>query len=336
MDGKIVSLFYPYGLCVAGAALLALVLMQATGKRFSLKGGTVSWFAVLAVPLGVLCARIGYALVRLDWMRAKGFAFFLQFQKGGFMLFGAAAGVLLAALITAKVTRQRFASILDAAAAPAALLIALGRMAESLVGLGYGSDIEMWFDPFNESSVIAWEDPSILYRFPFATLDYYESWRFSIFFLEALAALAICVILLTRKRRAAGGQAALMALLYAACQVILESMRKDAVLTWGFVRANQLFSVLTVAAVLLICCLLLPRRDRTRLRIGGAWAAVVLCVGVVIAMEFALDQKIGFLKWMRMDMCYGVIALACLGFLLAVAPLWKRAFPIADGETRHH
>lgn len=333
MEGSFPAPFYPYGLCVAGAALLALALMQWTGKKQGLKNGTVSYLAVLAIPLGVLFARIGYALGRLDLMKTEGFTYFFQFQRGGFMLYGAAAGVLLAAFITAQATHQRFASILDAAAAPAVLLIALCRLAESLVGLGYGEPIEMWFDPFNEfnMSVIAWEDPSILYRFPFALKTRY-GWRFGIFLLEALAALGIFWALLTRKRRAPGGRAALAALLYAGCQVLLESMRRDAVVTWGFVKVSQLFSALTVAAVLLICCLRLPRRERTTLRIGGAWAAALLCVGVVIAMEFALQQKIGFLKWMRMDMCYGVMLLACLGLVLIVLPLWKRAFPAA-GEA---
>lgn len=328
MDGSFPAPFYPYGLCVAGAALVALLLMQWNGKRFSLKNGTISYLAVLAVPLGVLCARIGYALIRFDWMKSKGFAYFVQFHQGGYVLYGAALGVALAAWIVARLTRQRFSDVLDAAAAPAALMIALCRMAESLVGLGYGKPIADWFDPFSEQSMIEWEDPSFLYRFPFGQRGHY-GWNFAIFFPEALAALVICVILLTRKRRAAGGQAALGALLYAACQVILESMRMD-VLTWGFVKANQLLSAVVIAGIIVICWLRMPRQDRTPLRIGGAWALFLACCGVVMAMEFALEQKIGFLAWMRMDVCYLVMALACLGFIFTVLPLWRRAFPPVD------
>ena len=328
MNENVASSFYPYGLCVAYAALAALLMMQARSKRCGIKDGTVSYLAVLAIPLGVLCARIGYTLIRFDWMRTKGFSFFFQLNQGGYVLYGAALGVLLAAVITGRLTRQPVSLVLDAAAAPAALMIALCRMAEGLVGLGYGRPVADWFDPFSEQSMIVWEDPSVLYRFPFAQKGHY-GWNFSIFVPEALAALVICLILLTRKRRAAGGLAALGALLYAACQVILESMRMDE-LTWGFVKVSQLLSAVTIAGILLICCIRIPKRERTALRIGGAWALTLGCCGVVTAMEFALDQKIGFLKWMRMDVCYAVMALACAGFVFTVLPLWRRAFPLEE------
>ena len=49
-------------------------------------------------------------------------------------------------------------------------------------------------------------------------------------------------------------------------------------------------------------------------------------------MEFALEQKISFLEWMHMDLCYLVMGLACLGLVLTVLPFWKRAFPRAEGR----
>ncbi|MBR1586214.1 MAG: prolipoprotein diacylglyceryl transferase [Clostridia bacterium] len=318
---------YSYGLAVALAAAAALALMAYLGKKQGLKAGTVSLFAVFAVPLAVLCARIGYCLVSLDWFLERGVAFFLAFSRGGYMLYGAAAGVLIAALLTARVTRQSAARILDTAAAPAALLIALGRMAEPLVGLGYGHNIEEWFDPFMEKSMIEWEDPSLLYRFPLGAQDYYGDWNFAIFLMEALTALLICLLLLGMKRRREGGKVLLLLLLYAACQIVWESMRMDAVLRWGFVRVSQLISALAIGAVLVICWLNLPGKDRKPARLAGRFGLVLLCCGVVIAMEFALEQKIEFLTWMRMDVCYAVMILSSLGLIFTVLPLWKRAYP---------
>ena len=48
-----------------------------------MKGGSASLFAVLAIPLCVLCARVGYCLARLDWVLARGRGFFCQFARGG-------------------------------------------------------------------------------------------------------------------------------------------------------------------------------------------------------------------------------------------------------------
>jgi len=44
-------------------------------------------------------------------------------------------------------------------------------------------------------------------------------------------------------------------------------------------------------------------------------------------MEFALDQKVGFLLWMRADLTYMVMVLCCVGMLLTVLPQWRKAFP---------
>ena len=129
------------------------------------------------------------------------------------------------------------------------------------------------------------------------------------------------------KKRRPGGKALLMMLLYAAMQPFWESMRQDAVLKWGFVRASQLFSGIAIAIVFFICWRMLPASQR---KPGLLWRTVgfiLLSCGLVLVMEFALEQKIGFLTWMRMDLCYLVMALACLGFIFSVLPVWKKAFP---------
>ncbi len=328
--------FHLYGLCTAAAALLALGLMQFTRKKHDLSNEAVSWFAVLCVPLGVFFARLGYFLARLNYFREKGLAYFFRFDLGGYVLYGALLGVLLAACLSARITRTPVSRVLDGAAGPGMIAVCCCRMAESLVRLGYGMSISEWFgdpillelDPSTRlPSSFAWADPSPLFRFPLACQPKGSEWYFAVFFWEALAALIIALIVLLMKRRAEGGHAALAVLLYAACQILMESMRKDAVLTWGFVKVSQLLSAVAIGAVMLICCIRLPRAERKRGRIAAVWASVLLLLGVVIALEFALDEKIAFLAWMHMDVCYLGIGLCCLGIILTVRPLWKRAFP---------
>jgi hypothetical protein len=43
-------------------------------------------------------------------------------------------------------------------------------------------------------------------------------------------------------------------------------------------------------------------------------------------MEFALEQKIGFLDWMRGDLCYLVMSLCSAGMFVTVYKNWKKAF----------
>ena len=42
-------------------------------------------------------------------------------------------------------------------------------------------------------------------------------------------------------------------------------------------------------------------------------------------MEFALEEKIRILLWMRMDLCYLVMALAAIGMIIAVCSIIRRS-----------
>ena len=319
---------YPYGLVMALSAALALGLTAWQGKKHGVTPKTMSWFALLSIPLAVLGGRLAYCLVALDWVLDQGLDFFWQFTRGGYMFYGALLGGIAAAALACKITKAPLAPLLDSAVAPAALMLAIGRLAEPLVGLGYGHDIEEWFDPFEEKAMIAWENPEILFRFPLGEQNYYGVWCFAIYLPEALTALAICIALFSMKPRRAGGKAALGLLLYGASQPLWESMRQDEVLKWGFVRASQLFSAFAVLAVILICWFALRKEERKPAALIKAILILLLSCGVIMAMEFALEQKISFLTWMRMDVCYVVMALGCVGLALSALPLWRKAFPV--------
>ena len=312
-----------FGLVIALAAVAALVWM-ALGTGRGLKRGTVVIFGVLSIPLGVLCARLALCLVSRGWYLLR-WDYIFDFTRSGYLLYGAMAGCALSSWITARITGQKTVQIADAAAAPGMLVIALGRLAEGLTGSGYGRGIVEWFDPWMEQSMIAWENPEPLCRFPFGIQDYYGEWHWSVFLLEAIAAVIILVALCRQKALRPGGRITLMLLCYAGVQTLMESLRADSIPRWGFVRINQLISALVVAGVLLAMCILARRRISPR-RMAGTWSGVLACAGLIMAMEFALEQKINFLRWMRLDLCYAVMALGSLGLILFTHAIWKRTF----------
>ena len=129
------------------------------------------------------------------------------------------------------------------------------------------------------------------------------------------------------KKRRTGGAATLLMLMYASCQILFESMRKDEVIIWGFVKANQLISALVVLGILIFCWMKQPEGQRTRKELTVRILLLLLCAGIVMLMEFALDQKIEFLLWMRADLSYIVMAACCVGMLLTVLPAWRKAWP---------
>ena len=302
---------YPYGVALAVAALVCLLIMLAREKK-ELKPGTVSWFALTAPVLGVVFGRIGYFLVSIRWFLSRGAETFFQFTEGGYMLYGVMIGIVLAAFLTARITKQKTATVLDAAAAPFALFTALARGAEYFAGVGLGDYIEEWFDPEFGRTMFPTENYGFFLRFPFGVTDEYGDWRFAVFMLEAVAALVLAICLFRGTYRKSGTRALLFLGWYASLQTVLESLRLDLELRWGFVKVNQLL-VLPALAIVTVCCVMRTRKElRTFRRFIGPVGGILGCCGIVMAMEFALERKIGFLTWMRMDLCWIVMGLAAI------------------------
>ena len=317
-----------YALVIGAAAAAALLLMLLQKKKTGIKTRTAFIFGALAVPLCILLGRGAFWLCSLAWIRTSGLSFW-DFVGTGYtyMLYGAVIGGFAAAFLTAKIRGESFGTVADAAAAPAALLIAAGRFAEYLVDAGFGSGIAEWFDPYEEWSMIAWEEPDAICRFPFAVQNYYGTWKFAINLWEGLAAIIFLIVLLRMRKRKSGGAASLLLLMYASCQITFESMRRDDVIIWGFVKANQLISALLVLGLLIFCWLKQPRTERKVPELCIRTALLLVFAGIIMLMEFALDQKVGFLLWMRADLTYMVMVLCCVGMLLTVLPQWRKAFP---------
>ena len=315
---------FPYGLAMAAAAAVALMLSAVNFRKAGLKSGSLSWFAMLAVPMAFLGARIGFCLARYDLIDQQGIAFFFSFSKGGYMLYGALVGGLLAALLAARLGGERFAKMIDALAAPTMVMIALGRLAEGLAKQGYGWGIGDWLTEDGGMSLIAIEDPSFFYRLPFGVPDMYGMYNWAVFVFEALVACGLAVLVWRAAVRRDGGRAVLALLCYAASQELGESLRQDEVLRWGFVRINQILGAVVIVTVLVLCYVLMSPKQPKKL----AWSIVGVVVGalLIIAMEFALEKKISAIEWVPMDVCYVFTTIGCLLMALSVYPLWRSAF----------
>ena len=111
-----------------------------------------------------------------------------------------------------------------------------------------------------------------------------------VFFYEAIAAVIMVAVTCALVRRN-GPAAEVFIVLLGLTQVLLESWRMDEFIRFGFVRFNQLASAVMMAAVLAL-------RIVRAVRDGGwsAWQTVRIAlfavgIGVIIAIEFALDKS---------------------------------------------
>lgn len=296
-----------YALCVTLSAALGLLFCAFRCRH--MRPGTTGVFATLALPLSLLGARVFYCLARLSYYQEIGFAHVLFLWEGGYALWGALGGAALAAFFTARITRQSVSILMDKIAPCGALVIFLCRLAEYTNGEGIGRLVE------NEA----------LCRFPIALQNVYEEWYYAIFLLEALAALTILIALLCARIRRPGDGARLFLLLYSACQIVLESMRRDNYLCWLFVRVSQLTAVLVLFFLAVYGVLRRSRTPKARRMPGGMlalWCCLfVLCTGVCILLEFAIDKSATLPVWAG----YAIMALMCVGFGVSTYQLCFRS-----------
>ncbi len=290
------TLFTLFGLPVTAYALgMTLALLLAAGawllhaRRQGIPARAAEAFLLLALPLGLLLARLAYVLIRLPFFIGRGDLLALRFWQGGATLWGALAGFFLAGLLAAKANRLAAGKLLDAAAPAGLLLLALGRLCEGLAGQGFGE-----------------EAPPQLSFFPLAVQNQWGEWRWAVFLLAGCAALAFVWLVARTRGLRLGGRALLALMLVCASQIFFESFREDEFLRWGFVRAGQL-----VPALILFGLLLWGLRHRP-----GLWpwprhqaiAGFALLILVITACEFALDKTT-----LSSLLIYGLMLLSVLG-----------------------
>ena len=146
---------YPFGLLMLVPVLGALLLTMRGMKKAGLKKETAGWFAMLAVPLCFVLARLGFCLFVIDQIIGnEDYGMVFRLGEGGFLLWGAIAGGMLAAWITGRITGQSPGKIMDSAAVGACLLIAAGRIICGLIFTDQGTGLALsdwfnteWLDP---------------------------------------------------------------------------------------------------------------------------------------------------------------------------------------------
>ena len=294
----------PYSCCMTLGAALAMVLTLILFRKDTNVDAPA--LCVLALPCALIGGHLVYCATMLGSILSdyeEGAALIWQL-KGGYTLYGAFIGLLLGLLIYSRLAHRLFARLADAVTPGAAVALAVGRLGEFFIAQGLGEYVE----------------DEALAHFPLLICTYadedWSQWQIPVFFYEAVAALVILIVVLVMLRRGApsGRMAETFVGLLGVTQIFLESLRRDEFLRFGFVRFTQLAAAVTLAAVLFL-------RVR-RMVLDRSWqrwqiARVVifaLCVGVVIAIEFALDKSTinNLLLYCVMAVCQIVMGVAIL------------------------
>lgn len=301
-----------YILALAIGAVLCAGLFAWKLRRCGVKPMTALIALPLSAVLGVVLARVSYFLLeyRDITVRYDGLGGLLSTKPEEFCFLGGCAGVVLAILLTAKITGQKGSTLLDAFAPCGALMVAIARASEGLLDplamIGMGGVVE------NEA----------LQFFPLAVkVEAYGmvlNVAYAVFMLEAALALlcAAASFVISHRGSFAPGRVFLHTAFFLALPQIFTEQILGKYMAWGFVRIEQLLCALIVFAITLYPCI------RSR-KLTGYLPALgcLLCAAVLIWMEFTLDNKLLFGIDIPTMGCYAIMiaALGCMAGLSLLA-----------------
>ena len=303
---------YAYGLHAAIGAALMLLGMKVAGR--DLPKGTVSVFGVLGMVFGIVLARALYCAV--NWnnfiYNYENPMLMLRYFDGGMSMVGVIAGMLLAAVLTAKLAKVRTAKVMDAMAVPFGLLMWALRAGEKYTELGVGAAVE-------ENLLTA----HMPWLFVESRMGVMVEYRLNVWRYEVIMAILLFVVALVCWRRLkdhAGDTALVVFSLYGASQILLESMRDDGHMLVIFLRIGQLAAFLMP----LVVSILLSRRVKCKKAVCLAWLVIALCVAAVVVLEFSLDGRLTFgTPTLLRD--WSLMAAACAALFATVCLLLRKA-----------
>ncbi len=262
-----------FGMGLTIGILIVLVVLCMLNRKDTSLHGALLWTAVLAIPFGLFGARLVYCLVNINYYLNAISApeAMLKVWEGGLSLCGALAGVVLAGVIGAKVGKASIGRVLDELAFALPAFCIFVSISIENTAMGFGPEVGRSFGKF--TTMIG------------------ETLRLNTMtlFVAAMAALLLIYLryglhLLKRNQDCPGLKFALTAFLYGSVMILLESLRKDGHMVWGFVHAEMIFDL----------CIMLPALlylARTKTRILLSLLATAVLAGAVVALEFALDRS---------------------------------------------
>ena len=257
-----------FGMALAICAALALLSIWYHCVRYGELHSALAWTAALAVPFGLLGARLVYCLVNISFYLSAISApeATLKVWEGGLSLSGALAGVTLSGVLGANLGKASIGRVLDALAVSLLWLAICITLAVSYSGIGFGPE-------FSGGSLLS------------ETINGVDRLDTSLLQVVALGIILLAVSKYYRgKSTPAGQRFALYAFLYGGVMILLESLREDGHMVWGFVHAEMVFDLCFALPALLYLA-------RTKKRILLSLLATAALAGVVVALEFALDRS---------------------------------------------
>lgn len=228
-----------YGLIISVAIALGVVIAMYFAKTRGYNPEIILDFAIFAVPVSIICARIYY--VAFTWNEYKdNLLSIFMIWNGGLAIYGGVIGGVLSAFVFCKIKKINVLDILDICAPSLILGQALGR----------------WGNFFNQEAYGYIVSDKNLQWFPYAVfIERTQTWQMATFFYESAWNMAVFVFLFfySKKKPLKGNIILLYLVLYGLGRAFIEGLRTDSLwLIPDVIRVSQMLSIVFVVFGLIV------------------------------------------------------------------------------------
>ena len=221
-----------YGILMATGMILGVLLALKEAKRVGIDEDDVLNLALIAIPSGLLGARLYYVIFNWSYY-SQNVSEILNFRGGGMAIHGALIGGILAGFIYTKTKGINFFKMADAVMLGIPLAQAIGRWGNYINGEAHGGPTDLPWGIMVDGMKV---HPTFLYE---------SIWDLGIFIF----------LWLFRKNKKYEGQLAITyIILYSIGRFFIEGLRTDSLMI-GPLRMAQVISLVAI-----IICLLLHKK----------------------------------------------------------------------------
>ena len=249
---------YWYGIIIAVAMLLAIFLGIKDSKKFNFPTSLIYDFILVAIPVGVIGARLYFVLFNWEYYSAD-WSRMIDTRSGGLAIYGGIIGAALGVYIMCKIRKISFTALIDYVIVYVPLAQAIGRWGNFFNQEAFGTttDLPWGMTSSTISTYLAAHCPLLDSSAPVHPTFLYESIADLILF--------VILVFVRKNSKFAFETACVYFIGYGFARFFIESLRTDSLyIPNTTIRVSQLLSLLLVIAGLCYIIYVHVRRVRKR------------------------------------------------------------------------
>ncbi|CEK31366.1 prolipoprotein diacylglyceryl transferase [[Clostridium] sordellii] len=228
-----------YGILMAIGMILGTLIALKEAKRVGIKEDNILDLAIIAIPVGLICARLYYVIFNWEYYASNPSQVF-NFRGGGMAIHGALIGGVLAGYLFSRYKKINFFKLADTVIIGMPLAQAIGRWGNFINKEAHGGPTNLPWGIMVDGVKV---HPTFLYE---------SIWDFGIF----------VFLWMFRKKKSYEGQIiVLYAILYSLGRFFIEGLRTDSLMI-GPLRMAQVISLVGVIGGL-IAHIYLSKKSKT-------------------------------------------------------------------------